>query len=571
MPAGRCEGRRIAEGATGRVRFDDKLATVLARPLDDAAARATTWRQLIDVLAQSGDVPGADAAYAMLRHLRDEVPVALRADAVRAIAGRSLSPALVAFVAEEPPAVSSAALTSAVLPDEAWIDLLPKLTPTARSLLRHRRDVSPAVRQALESFGGSDFVIAASSPDMKVIAEEVAASEPAVDAVLSDGETQIRELLARIAAFREGGGRRPAPEGEAEQPGESAEDIAEFRFETGPDGLVRWVKGAPRGPLIGIAIATAAEQYGFGVDGHAAGAFRRRASFRDARLSIAGEGPASGEWRISGVPFFDHHDGRFTGYRGTARRPRADENAPHANSNGGGLYGSGLSPDSLRQLVHELRTPLNAIVGFAEMIERQMLGPAAIDYRERAAEIVEQGRRLLATVDDLDVAARLETRRMPDVAGAVDGGVLLARLHGEYETLAAERGVKLAFRISPALPAIDADPVAVERMFARLLAATIGLAERGETIAATLAADGQEVRLTVSRPDLLAQRDERALLDPGYSPEGDWPDAPVLGLGFALRLIRNLAASARGRLEIGPTLFDLHLPARDDALRSGNG
>lgn len=551
------------------MRFDDKLTTVLARSLNDASARAAAWRQLIDLLAQSGDVPGADAALAMLRHLRDDVPVAVRADAVRAIAGRSLSAAIVAFIAEEPPTVSSAVLGSATLPDAAWIELLPRLTPTARSLLRHRRDLSGSVRQALDSFGGSDFVIAASSPDVQVLVEEVAASEPAVDAVLSDGETQIRELLARIAAFREGGHHAPRTDDPAE-PADASAEIDDFRFETGPDGLIRWVKGAPRGPLIGITIATAAEQYGHGVDGHAAGAFRRRASFRDARLSIAGEGAAGGEWRISGVPFFDHHDGRFTGYRGTARRPRADENAPHAGA-GGGLYGSGLSPDSLRQLVHELRTPLNAIVGFAEMIERQMLGPAAIDYRERAADIVEQGRRLLATVDDLDVAARLETRRAPDVAGTVDGAMLLARLHGEYETLAAERGVKLAFRISPALPAIDADPVAVERMFARLLAATIGLAEGGETIAATLDADGGEVRLAVSRPNLLAQRDERALLDPGYSPEGDWPDAPVLGLGFALRLIRNLAASARGRLDIAPTMFELHLPARDGALRSGNG
>src|SRR3546814_11097006 len=68
------------------------------------------------------------------------------------------------------------------------------------------------------------------------------------------------------------------------------------------------------------------------------------------------------EWRISAVPFFDRHHGRFTGYRGTARRPRADESATHLRANPG-LYGSGLAPDSLRQLVHELRTPPNALVG----------------------------------------------------------------------------------------------------------------------------------------------------------------------------------------------------------------
>ena len=38
-----------------------------------------------------------------------------------------------------------------------------------------------------------------------------------------------------------------------------------------------------------------------GVDGQAAGAFEKRSPVRDARFSVAGEGPASGDWRISGV------------------------------------------------------------------------------------------------------------------------------------------------------------------------------------------------------------------------------------------------------------------------------
>jgi hypothetical protein len=62
--------------------------------------------------------------------------------------------------------------------------------------------------------------------------------------------------------------------------------------------------------------------------------------------------------------------------------------------------------------------------------------------------------------------------------------------------------------------------------------------------------------------------EERALLDPGYSPDGDWPGAPVLGLGFSLRLVRNLAEAVGGALVIGEKRFSLYLPPLGSPERS---
>ena len=209
--------------------------------------------------------------------------------------------------------------------------------------------------------------------------------------------------MARIEAFRRQ--REQALPAVAVAAGAPAEG---FRWETGSDGLLLWVEGAPREPLVGQSIAAFAGPGHQGVDGQAAGAFEKRAPFRDARLRVAGSGPAAGDWRISGVPYFDAAQGSFQGYRGTARRPRLDE---VARDPAAGVFGTEFPADSLRQLIHELRTPLNAIIGFAEMIEGQYMGPAAAGYRDRAADIMGQARGLLGAVDDLDTAARLETRR----------------------------------------------------------------------------------------------------------------------------------------------------------------
>jgi len=569
------------------------------------------WRQVVDVLAQGHghrvedrlvDAPRAMDAYNFLRSVRSEIPVEMRLAAGRGLAGRRVPPELVLLFAEDLPNVAAPMIGHVILATEQWLKLLPRLGPSARNLLRNRRDLGPEVEQALERLGPSDLLIsgpvASSDPvsaplaapiDLLIAAaenEEIAGpalragideASAAVPADLGDGpapfgrasaESQIRALLTRIESFRSRSPNMPPEEPEAATTGDDARfeqglPVDQFRFETGVDGVICWVQGAPRGPLIGETIATAAHQADHGVDAHAAGAYRSRTPFRDARLTIAGQGPASGEWRISAVPFFDPRDGRFGGYRGTARRPRPDESAKPIGADPD--RASVRTHDSLRHLAHELRTPLNAIIGFSEMIEGQMRGPAAAAYRQRAQEILEQSRKLLSAVEDLDLVAATQASGVERASEPVDAATILARLHSDFEAVAKERASGLSFRIDATLPSVAVDEPTVERMLSRLLAATIAMAGVGERITVDLRRDpkrSNHLLLTIMRPQALMGRDEKMLLDPGYNPEGKWPDAPVLGLGFALRLVRNLAVASGGMLEIDDNCFHLSLPLR---------
>jgi hypothetical protein len=542
------------------LRFDDMIATVLGRSAAGPAALAAKWRQLVDLVAQGRSASDSQAeALAWLAEHRHRVPAEARRDVARSLAGRRIDPAALAFFAEDTPAVAAPLVSGALLDSRAWLALLPRLGPVARGLLRHRRDLPPEVVHALAAFGAGDFALGGqvSSP-----------AEETVTPAAERSEAQIRDLVARIENFR----RRRDSAGMA-----AAADlrpVEEFQWETGPDGVILWVEGAPRGPLVGHSIASIAERGQYGVDGQAAGAFEKRAPFRDARFSVPGGGAASGDWRISGVPFFDAAHGTFLGYRGSARRPRLDEVAhgPVPADAPAGLFGTDLPADSLRQLIHELRTPLNAIIGFAEMIDGQYMGPAALSYRSRASDIMDQARRLLSAVDDLDTAARIETQRLQLSESSVDAVALLCRLHDAYERVARQRGSRIVIEIERDLPDAKVELDAAERMFARMLAATIGLAREGETIAATMAM-GQNgalkmLCLSIDRPKAIEGLDENALLDPGYSPDGDWPGAPALGLGFALRLVRNLADAVGGALEIGASRFFLYLPPLEPAERS---
>ncbi|MBT4888848.1 MAG: EAL domain-containing protein [Rhodospirillales bacterium] len=62
----------------------------------------------------------------------------------------------------------------------------------------------------------------------------------------------------------------------------------------------------------------------------------------------------------------------------------------------------------LAQISHDIRTPLNTIIGFAQMIEEEMLGPVGtLQYREYATMIGRSGRGLLDQFDEQTSRERL--------------------------------------------------------------------------------------------------------------------------------------------------------------------
>ncbi|WP_326524136.1 histidine kinase dimerization/phospho-acceptor domain-containing protein [Sphingomonas sp.] len=562
------------------MRFDDILDTVRAADTATPASRAAMWRQLVDLVGR-GRV-SADWAIARLAELRDLVSADVRAASARALFGASPPPALVRLFVQDEIAIAAPLLRSAVLAPADWIALLPSLTPTARAVLRHRRDLGHEVEVALASFGSVDFVIAGDSrQDAVAIEDTVPAADPAAPATSPDtgpfvavgkvalglpvvaealglgndnevpsgeGTFRIADVVARLEAFQRRQEQQSAP---ASTPDVATGPDAEtaFRFETDDAGVIRRVDGISRGAVIGMEIARAAQPGGIGADGIASGAFRRRARFSDARLLIGGEGAAAGTWLISATPGFEASSGRFTGYRGSGRRP-----LPHE-----ALGAASVAPpfiDALRQLVHELRTPTNAIAGFSEMIEHQLLGPVIDAHRDQAVLIRSDAGGVLAAIDDLDTAARLDGRALTLRAETVPLAPLLAGVADGLAGLVSARRAEL--RIAGADAGVHADPIALERLVSRLLGALIGAAGEGEVVTVTVGgATGELINMTIDRPASLAGRDTAAL----YAIDDEDSPATLLGLGFALRLVRNLARELGGGLEIEAGRVVLTLPA----------
>ena len=551
------------------MRFDDRLTTILAADTSSVFGAQSAWRQLVDLLGRDR-VADPDIVLARLRDLRDQVPVEVRAASARALALATPPVGLVALFAEDDAAVAAPVLRTATLATSAWLDLLPHLSPPMRAILRHRRDLPAEVLRGLDSFGTTDFVL---GNDTIAVAGEPApapvASTPVPDAPLDQtpfvaiGEAaraipvvaaalrqaaaapvprfEIAELVARIDEYQ----RNRVVPAAVEAPGQ-AEPADVFRFATDSSGVIRWVDGVVRGPLIGLWMAHSGPQGAAQLDAGASGALRNRSAFRDVRLEIEGESPVAGGWRLAGKPDFDRATGRFVGMSGIARRPRADESATSSISAG----------DQLRQLVHELRTPTNAIAGFAELIGSELLGPVDPVHRDRALAIQRQAGDLIAAIEDLDTAARIESGALELRPGSVDLAELVHRAVAELAPLAAERGAVMVVDAETALAGVD--DRAAQRLVTRLLATLIAAAGPGEGLRAQVIRKTRSVRLSITRPRALAEvaGDELLAIDT----DGGDDNAPLLGTGFALRLARNMATELGGRLVIEDERLTLRLP-----------
>jgi len=527
------------------------IATILRQAPGDRRAGIAAWRQISDILAQRGNQLSNDdvrRALHALVVLRPQVPENVRRDCAQAIARHGRFAPLVAFYANDVPAVSAAMLRQARLSEADWLAVLPATAATARSILAGRADLPENVRRALVSLGAGS--VALPQPATVVAADEsrVGVASPAEPTRAGEGApSQISELVRRIDRYQSARAR-PAPRRAS----------TGFLFEAGPDGLIRWVEGITRGAAIGLSIAEAAFGGEPGADGAAAGAFRQRAEIVNARMMLEGAGSEAGEWRFSAVPWFDSATGQFRGYRGSARRPQQSE-MPY------GRAPVEESGDSIRQLIHELRSPLNAISGFAQIISGQMFGPVSASYRAMAEAIVADSASIQTIIDDLDTAARA-TPSTPEVSRGevVDLGDVMTQVESDLGAVLADQHVDLSIsRVGGPFLAQVGDANS-RRMIGRLLTALVDISEPGAVIVGQLVTEpGHDdmLQLRIVRPLAIRFATAAELLDPGFSPEGEAPGAAVLSLGFSLRLVDSLARGAGGRLDIGHNALTLHLPS----------
>ncbi|MBB4632301.1 sensor histidine kinase [Sphingosinicella soli] len=566
------------------MRHDDTIRTAVAlAERDSPDARAAAFRQLIDLSLQGKDCTDGRlkrrALRALLR-LRLDVPESLRnamIDKAARTGARSLHLRLFrASVSHH----YDRMLQVARLDEPEWWRLARRAPKHLHVGMLSRRDLPGPVRELLSGGTGGGSIVGSGGADRLFVPDADIAAKPAevVDKArfapliaplaldtpgapaLESGRSQIRELLDRISAFRSRGHEpEPAPPG--------AEPVVD-RSESPVEELERrWTWRCDEQGVLIESPATPPQLVGHWLvefdtpdgSGQVRRAAERRVPFRDVIVTCQPEMALPGRWRMSGLPQFDRKTGRFTGYWGSAIALDPPERIAAATSQAAGLFGTGASSEAFATMAHEVRTPLNAIIGFAQLIEGEILGEAGAEYKAQAGDILKQAEKLLTAFDDLSDAARIEQGRYRPGLGTFDAAAEARTVIARYEGLARDRGVTLVPFVSDTIPPVASDSSVFDRALARLLTAAVACAAADEAVLVIVQDEGGKLRVAVNRPRATLGKSEDELFDPAGIPGGE-DAAPVLGVGFGLKLVGSLAATVGGTFRLTPHVFELSIP-----------
>ncbi len=568
------------------MQFDDRLRTVLRKRAGSEAAARTQFRQLLDLLGSGEAGLAPELAYEAgmrLAELTDQIPAEMQTQILREPGLRLRNSELVEALAWCEPRLAASAMAMARLGEEEWLALIPRLPPTARGFLRHRRDLPGRVVQQLERLGVGDLVLA--DPGMadfetvgnvgaaeQGVMEDTAPINPPPPPAARPRAAQappppppfeapsslktpesIANLLQRIERFR---GTRRAPIYAPRLPlgdalgSDATGRIEQADFRSDAEGIVTWASSEIAPWLVGMALTTpkAGPLVRHSANSITA-ALRHYHPLVLAPITIDAAPGISGEWLLDAAPVFASATGAFEGYRGRLRRApprRAEATAADART------------DHARELLHELRTPVNAIQGFAEIIQQQLFGAVPHEYRAHAAAIAVDAAKLLAGFDEVDRLARLESGDLELDAGDADlrqvASETLRRLHGVLEP----RGAGFDLTVTGADFGTGMSQAELAQLIWRILATVAGALGMGENLQLDLIAEEDRLRMKLEWPEGLQERLASSRLEPRRRPV---VSAGMFHPRFALRLADAEARTAGGKLKLGDKRITLTLPA----------
>ncbi len=209
----------------------------------------------------------------------------------------------------------------------------------------------------------------------------------------------------------------------------------------------------------------------------------------------------------------------------------------------------------LAHMSHELRTPLHAILGFAEVIERELLGASGVPaYATYARYISESGRLLLSIINDMLDLSKIEAGRLDLHIETITASDILERVSHLVKGFAHNIGVRFQTHCDSDAITFQADPQLAIQMLVNLLTNAIKFTPKGGAVSARVWADGDgRVHVTVSDTGIGMSAQEIAKALEPFGQIDSALSRQFRGTGLGLPLTKSLIELHGGTMTIDST------------------
>lgn len=202
-----------------------------------------------------------------------------------------------------------------------------------------------------------------------------------------------------------------------------------------------------------------------------------------------------------------------------------------------------LKDDFIGMVSHELRTPLTVIIGAVHTAMND--GRTQQEIRELLQDTAVSAQSLAGIIDNLLDLSRYQEDGLTLDIHPVDIGQIARAVVDQLKDMSAEH--ELVLDIAPALPAIEADRIRVERILHNLVGNAIKYSPKGGEVRVSAQQENRQIIVKVQDEGIgISPENQAQLFEPFQRFETE--TSGIGGVGLGLIVCRRLVEAHRGRI-----------------------